>query len=214
MVEEAGVLGEVQGAMSGGPAAEWRRLCLLSGNPHKLLEMSTVARSMGWTITPCGGARKLEVQSDSLEEIALRAAVAAGVPGSIVEDSGLFVRALRGFPGPYSSYVYSTLGVEGLLKLMEGVEDRSAYFESAMAYTDALGRVRVFTGRVYGVIAEEPAGRGGFGFDPIFIPAGYSSAFAEMGLEKKSWASHRGAAISKLLRWLEMYCPGHCAQTL
>ncbi len=189
-----------------------RSLCLLSGNPHKLEEMSVVAEAMGWRLSRCEGSRKVEVQSDRLEEIVYVAAREAAIPGSIVEDSGLFVRALRGFPGPYSSYVMSTIGYRGVLRLLEGIEDRGAYFESAIAYTDPLGRVRVFTGRVQGMIAEEPAGSGGFGFDPIFVPAGYSRTFAEMDLREKSWISHRGIAISRLLRWLEAY--GLRAQTL
>ena len=205
MAEETRVLREVQGVMSQRSSDARRTLCLLSGNSHKLREISVVAGSMGWTLTMCEGAQKLEVQSDMLEEVVLFAARSAGLPGSIVEDSGLFVSSLNGFPGPYSSYVYSTIGDAGLLRLMEGVEDRRAYFESAIAYTDARGNIRVFTGRVYGVIAEEPVGSGGFGFDPIFIPAGYSKTFAEMGLEEKSWISHRGIAISRLLRWLEAY---------
>ncbi|MGC9189894.1 MAG: RdgB/HAM1 family non-canonical purine NTP pyrophosphatase [Conexivisphaera sp.] len=217
MVEEAGVLREVQRSMSQSPSGASgvrRTLCLLSGNPHKLREMSVVAGSMGWTLALCKGAQKLEVQSYKLEEVVLFAARSAGLPGSIVEDSGLFISSLNGFPGPYSSYVYSTIGYVGLLRLMEGTEDRSAYFESAIAYTDARGNIRVFTGRVYGVIAEEPAGSGGFGFDPVFIPAGYSRTFAEMELEEKSWISHRGTAISRLLRWLEAYDLGRSAQTL
>ncbi|MGC8555679.1 MAG: RdgB/HAM1 family non-canonical purine NTP pyrophosphatase [Conexivisphaera sp.] len=192
--------------MSGG---ESRTLCLLSGNRHKLLEMSVVAGAMGWKLVPCEGRAKVEVQSDSLAEIAYLAARSAGVPGSIVEDSGLFVASLRGFPGPYSSYVMSTVGYRGLLRLLEGSEDRGAYFESAVAYTDPEGRIRVFTGRVYGMIAEEPAGSGGFGFDPVFIPAGYSRTFAEMDLREKSWISHRGLATSRLLRWIEAYGTPH-----
>ena len=199
---------------SSGTGGVRRALCLLSGNSHKLREMSVVAESMGWALTMCEGAQKLEVQSDKLEEVVLFAARSAELPGSIVEDSGLFISALNGFPGPYSSYVYSTIGSAGLLRLMDGIEDRGAYFESAIAYMDARGNIRVFTGRVYGVIAEEPAGSGGFGFDPIFIPAGYSKTFAEMELEEKSWISHRGTAISRLLRWLEAYDLGRGAQTL
>lgn len=200
MARKAGVHREVQGGLSARGS-----LCLLSGNPHKLAEISTVAEGFGLRVTTCDVARKIEVQADRLEEIVLFAARSAGIPGSLVEDSGLFVRSLGGFPGPYSSYAMSTIGCSGLLRLMEGVEDRGAYFESAIAYTDAEGRIRVFTGRVYGMIAEEPAGGGGFGFDPIFIPAGYSRTFAEMDISEKSWISHRGLAASKLMRWMNIY---------
>ncbi len=182
-------------------------LCLLSTNRHKLEEMGVIAEDMGFTISPCRGSRKIEIQSDSLEEIALYSAERASddVRNAIVEDAGLFIKALDGFPGPYSSYVYRTLGCGGILRLMDGVDDRRAHFRSAIAYIDGRGYVRVFSGRVYGLITDEPMGSMGFGFDPIFVPTGYSRTFAEMDLKDKAWISHRGMATIRLLRWIEHY---------
>ncbi len=113
----------------------------------------------------------IEPQGNSLEEIARLSAemLAEKVDGEfVIEDSGLFVEALKGFPGPYSSYVFKTIGNEGILKLMEGVEDRRAYFMAVVAYWDGK-TVRTFTGRVDGEISREIRGTQGFGYDPIFL---------------------------------------------
>ncbi|MCC6052120.1 MAG: non-canonical purine NTP pyrophosphatase, partial [Fervidicoccaceae archaeon] len=92
--------------------------------------------------------------------------------------------------------------VRGVLKLMEGVTDRSAYFESAVAIVMPPFE-RVFKGSVYGRIADSPQGTGGFGFDPIFIPENEDKTFAEMSVEEKNRYSHRARAFEKLGIWLK-----------
>ena len=121
----------------------------------------------------------------------------------MVEDAGLFIEALKGFPGPYSSYVYKTLGVQGILKLMEGVKRREAYFLSAIAYAEPGLEPKVFLGKVEGFIVPEARGSKGFGFDPIFQPKGSEKTFAEMGVEEKNRFSHRAKALSALAEWLK-----------
>jgi len=179
------------------------KLLFATSNKHKLLEAREALKPYGIEVEPCT-APKLEVQAESLETVAAYAAqVAYLVTGKpvVVEDAGLFIEALNGFPGPYSSYVYKTIGFKGILKIMEGVEDRRAYFESAVALAYR-GGVRVFTHRVHGRIAREPRGSGGFGFDPIFIPSGSTRTFAEMSIEEKNRYSHRAGALRKLAEWL------------
>ncbi len=176
---------------------------LVTGNLHKLQEVSYILGRYGIRVEKLE-APKLEVQSSSLREIARLAAVVSYQlyhKPVVVDDSGLFINSLNGFPGPYSSYVYKTIGIEGILKLMNGVEDRRAYFEAAVAYTDGI-ETKVFTGRVHGRITEEPRGAGGFGFDPIFVPDGYSVTFAEMGEEVKNRISHRARVFERLAEWL------------
>jgi len=176
---------------------------LVSENPGKLREAQFVLGKFGLGAKPVK-AEKLEVQSDSLEEIARVAAehLLGRVPEPfIVEDSGLFIASLKGFPGPYSSYVYRTIGCEGVLKLMLGIEDRRAKFVCAAALGFG-GRVHVFTGEVEGVISEKPKGQGGFGFDPIFVPLGHAKTFAEMTLEEKCAVSHRSKALEALAKHL------------
>ena len=148
-----------------------------------------------------------EIQSDNLSEIARTSAIDAfrrcHLP-IIVEDAGLFVGALRGFPGPYAAYTYKTIGNMGLLKLMENVEDRKAIFQSVIAYCDGHSAPVCFEGEAKGKITNE-ARRGnstsGFGFDPIFQPAGSAKTFAEMTIEEKNGFSHRAKANHKFAEW-------------
>ncbi len=150
---------------------------------------------------------KMEIQSERLEDIALTAAILASIQLKdhvIVEDAGLFINSLRGFPGVYSNYVFKTIGIKGILKLLENVKDRSAYFKSVIAFADmSKGIIRVFTGITEGHIAYEPRGTSGFGFDPIFIPKGYDRTFAEMSIKEKNKVSHRAKAFRKLVEWFK-----------
>ncbi len=145
----------------------------------------------------------LEPQGNSLEEIARVSAemLTSRINGEFfLEDSGLFVEALKGFPGPYSSYVFKTIGNEGILKLMDGVEDRRAFFMAVVAYFDG-STVRTFTGKVEGEIAREIRGTQGFGYDPIFLYG--DKTFAEMSTEEKNRVSHRRRAFEEFFRWLK-----------
>ena len=176
------------------------KLCFVTSNTHKFLEAGLVARSMGIELEMCSNL-KLELQGDNLEEIAMKSAMIAYTMLSrpvLVEDAGLFVEALNGFPGPYSSYVYKTIGIRGLLKLLEGVENRAAYFKSAAAIAFERG-VLLATGEVRGTISTEPRGDLGFGFDPVFVPLGETRTFAEMTIEEKNLRSHRAQAVRKVL---------------
>jgi len=137
-----------------------------------------------------------EPQGFNLEEIAIKSA--EKLVGKIkapffIEDSGLFIEALNGFPGPYSSYVFKTIGNGGILKLMEGVPNRRAYFKSVIAYFDG-SKITLFDGVVEGRISSEIRGNKGFGFDPIFLYG--DKTFAEMG-EEKNRVSHRRRAFEK-----------------
>ena len=180
-----------------------RRILFATGNEGKLRELRAVLEPCGYRVDAAPVA-KLEVQADDIARVAVVAASTAytilGEPVA-VEDAGLFIDALGGFPGPYSSYVYKTIGVEGILKLMEGVQDRRARFRAVIAYAGPWG-VEVFEGVVEGRIAEEPRGSGGFGFDPVFIPEGSERTFAEMSVEEKSMVSHRARAARRLCEWL------------
>ena len=148
-----------------------------------------------------------EIQSEDLREVAERSVLYAYDvlrEPVMVEDAGLFIEALNGFPGPFSSYVYKTIGVEGILKLMRGVEDRRAKFVSVIAfYSPITEPVKFFTGEVEGRISEEARGSKGFGFDPIFIPAeGDGRTFGEMDVEEKNKLSHRARAARKFAEWI------------
>jgi len=176
-------------------------LRFVTSNRHKFEEFSAVASRFGLGIELVSRSYP-EVQSDDLEQIAVSSArsCAPGLgKGFFVEDAGLFVNALRGFPGPYSSYAYSTIGYEGILELLRHREDRSAFFLSVICHYD--GRYRTFTGKVDGRISPRARGNAGFGFDPIFIPDGETCTFAEMG-PRKNEISHRARSAEIFFRTL------------
>jgi XTP/dITP diphosphohydrolase len=116
----------------------------------------------------------------------------------MVDDTAFCVRALKGFPGPYAAYVLDTIGYRGILRLLDGVEERAASFETAIAYADEKG-IRVFRGVIEGVVTRSPRGREGFGYDPIFEVDGRT--LAELSLDEKSRVSHRARALSAFAGW-------------
>ena len=147
----------------------------------------------------------IEIQDDSLENIAKFSALDAvkncGLP-VFVEDAGLFVDALNGFPGPYSAYVYRTVGTKGILKLMENIKNRSAYFQSVIAFSSPEEPPTCFHGKVKGKIPLQEQGTSGFGYDPIFEPSkGDGRTFAEMTTTEKNQYSHRAEALRKFAEW-------------
>lgn len=152
--------------------------------------------------------KSLEIQSESLEEIAgasVIEAVERYMLPMVVEDAGLFVDALNGFPGPYAAYVYRTLGNGGLLRLMEKVSNREATFKSVVAYfSSQLKSPMCFEGTVSGEIVREErkaSNRIGFGFDPIFRPDKSHKTFAQMNVVEKCERSHRATAFRKFAEW-------------
>ncbi|MCY0860238.1 MAG: XTP/dITP diphosphatase [Sulfolobaceae archaeon] len=179
---------------------------LLTSNKNKYLEISQLASTYGieieWLNYP-----KFEIQSDSLEEIARTAAMVAFAQLQrplVVEDTGLFIEALNGFPGPYTNYVRRTIGINGILRILQNIENRNAFFKTVVSYVDSK-TIQIFTGIVYGKIAYEPRGSQGFGFDPIFIPEGDTRTFAELSIEEKNKVSHRSIAFKKFLEFYVNY---------
>jgi len=147
---------------------------------------------------------KIEVQADDPVEIVEYSLRQMEDDGRVVvmEDAGIFIEHFGGFPGPYSSYVLERLGNPGILKLMEGVENRRAHYGSAVAIRRG-SEIKSFRGYVRGTISESIRGTGGFGYDPIFIPdEGDGRTFGEMTEEEKNVISHRARAFRKLGEWL------------
>ncbi|GBC70000.1 Non-canonical purine NTP pyrophosphatase [archaeon HR01] len=175
---------------------------LATSNIHKAREFKKIFRDAGIALKHVS-LKTIEIQSERLEDIAvfssLQAFEAVGRP-VFVEDAGLFIESLDGFPGPYSSYVYRTIGLEGVLRLVG--DDREARFVSVISYYDGRTSPHIFRGEVHGRIAERPRGRYGFGFDPIFIPEGSDKTFAEMSRGIKTGKSHRGLAARRFIAWL------------
>jgi XTP/dITP diphosphohydrolase len=190
--------------MAGKSSKNEDEVLFVTGNSHKVEEANRVLSQFGIAVKMMD-CKKVEIQSESLTKISKYAAsLAAKKLGKsiIVEDSGLFVKALDGFPGPYSHYVFKTIGCGGVLQLMSGVTDRRAVFKCAVAFCSPGSRPLAFEGRAHGSISSSIRGSGGFGFDPIFVPEnGDGRTFAEMPPEGKDCLSHRGAAFRGFGEW-------------
>ncbi len=122
------------------------------------------------------------------------------------DDTGLEVEALDGAPGVYSARYAgdahdSEANMKKLLHDLEGVENRRAQFRTVFALIID-GKEHLFEGIVKGEIIKHRRGTSGFGYDPIFVPEGYTQTFAEMGNEVKNKISHRALATNKLCNFL------------
>ena len=178
-----------------------------TGNIHKFNEARSILSRYGVSV----GMLRMkgdEIQSEDLKEIAKKSVTPAYKLSKLpifVEDAGLFIEVLNGFPGPYAAYVYKTIHNKGILKLMENEVDRQAEFESVIAYCDqTISEPICFEGESKGEITlkeRKQNGKSAFGFDPIFQPIGSSKSFAEMTIEEKNGFSHRAMAIQKFAEW-------------
>jgi len=170
----------------------------VTGNKGKFQEAKDILgdveqKNLGYT----------EIQAESLEEVTvfgMKEVVVKQDGAVMIEDAGLFIEALNGFPGVYSAYVFDTIGNEGILKLMRDVDNRRAVFRSVLGYVEQGVELQLFKGELWGEITTRPRGTGGFGYDPIFEVEG--KTIAEMSLEEKNQISHRAASIHALERWL------------
>lgn len=209
------------------------RLILATRNRHKVQEIQAIlgagaeCRSMG----DYPGAPALVEDAETFEGNAVRKAeqlcdwLAAGdagrgaVDGSgwvLADDSGLEVDHLGGAPGVLSArFAADEAGGAGnapdvannrkLLRLLEGVPvgERGARFRCVLALARVGGETEVFRGACEGGVALAPSGAGGFGYDPLFVPRGYSVSFAELGEATKNQISHRARALEALRAWMK-----------
>jgi XTP/dITP diphosphohydrolase len=180
------------------------RITFVTGNKGKLHEAQTALAPLGHEVVPAD-LHPVEIQGETLEEISrAKCEVLAGrlAPPYFVDDGGLFVDALHGFPGVFSAHALKKIGPGGILKLLKDAMDRRAHFACVVTYADG-GALRSFAGRCDGAIAHAPRSKGhGFGFDPIFIPDGHQETFGELSAEVKNEISHRGKALAQLVEHL------------
>jgi XTP/dITP diphosphohydrolase len=188
-------------------------LLLGTTNPGKVREL----RSLLAPIPDLEVVTRDEIPFPSIEEngstfaenAVLKARGIAAATESVVlaEDSGLCVRALHGAPGVRSARYAGEptdhdANTERLLNALSGVEDRAATFVTVAALRFRDGREVLRAGVLEGHIATARAGHGGFGYDPVFVPVGYSQTLAEIPLSEKNGLSHRARAVSPLLHVL------------
>ncbi len=172
-------------------------LFFVSSNDHKYREAKAILGSLGVNLGTLKSDLK-EIQSNSLDDIAMakaRDAFSKFKKPVIIEDDGLFIDSLDGFPGPYSSYVFQTIGNKGILGLLK--DNRRAKFVSIITYCDKTV-LQSFEGRLCGKISKTQKGKG-WGYDPIFIPNDYTETFAQMNDKNK--LSHRYNALKKFSKW-------------
>jgi XTP/dITP diphosphohydrolase len=188
------------------------KLIFATNNAHKLAEVQAVLGDGYELVTPrqMGITEDIPETASTLEGNARQKArylyERTGLD-CFADDTGLEVDALDGAPGVHSAR-YATDGHDFeantrlLLHNMEGKEDRRARFRTAIILIEG-GEEHLFEGRVEGEITCEPAGCGGFGYDPVFRPEGYEQTFAEMSADEKNAISHRGRAVAKLVAFLQ-----------
>lgn len=142
-----------------------------------------------------------------------------GLP-ALADDSGLVVDALDGAPGVFSARFGGERATDSerckrLLSKMKGEKNRSAAFECVLSLAVPTGQALTYEARCEGMIAEEPRGTGGFGYDPIFYYPPLQKTFAQITRDQKSRVSHRGKALlelkkefDKVLVWIQQHIPG------
>lgn len=174
-----------------------RKIYFATGNPHKFEEAKVILASYQIETVHLD-VKRIEIQAQDLPDIAsysLSQIVKAFNDPVFVEDTGLFIKELNGFPGPYSSYVHKTIGNGGIIKLMEGKINRKAVFKTVIAFKDVNKPEQIFLGEADGIISSFERGTG-WGYDPIFIPSeGDGRTYAEMPLTEKNKLSHRSRAL-------------------
>ena len=177
-----------------------------TGNVGKLKEVQEIFSTIGLDVEQLF-APYPELQVDTLREVVehgLQHLWKEHKKPLMIDDSGLFIDDILGFPGVYSAYVYRTLGCDGVLQLLKMREDRSAHFECCAGHIDENGKITIAEGRVDGRIILENKGEGGFGYDPIFVPEGQDLTFAQLSMDEKNQESHRSRAFDALVGKLRL----------
>ncbi len=175
----------------------------VTSNEHKFKEIRASMERAGLDLQ-WEKSQYMEIQADTTAEISLDSAKRLSEKiekDFFLEDTGLYIDSLKGFPGPYSSYVASTVGNEGILSLLAGKE-RTGRFLTVITYCSN-GVFTQFEGVLEGRISEKVSGNHGFGFDPVFIPEGHDVTLAELTIEEKNKISHRSRALSKLIEFMK-----------
>jgi len=191
------------------------RLVAATRNPGKLAEIQTLLDGAGWHVAALDDVSPAAVLGEdglSFEENArqkARAAFAAVKTWVLAEDSGLEVDALEGDPGVMSARYCGPDASDAernrvLLERIVAVPDekRTARFRCVACVIDPAGNEALFEGACAGRISHHQRGRAGFGYDPIFIPDGFSRTFAELGAETKDRISHRAQALRQVADYL------------
>lgn len=192
------------------------KLLLATNNKDKISEIAHKLKEFDLQLLTLNDLEKeIDVieDSDTLEGNALKKAKeifdATGIP-TIADDTGLFVDALGGEPGVYSSRYAGEEATydDNCKKLLENLEEvpiekRNAYFKTVICFYVNSEKQYFFEGIVKGKIIDEKRGAGGFGYDPVFVPEGFDKTYAEMTLAEKNILSHRAKALEQFRIYLD-----------
>ena len=190
------------------------KLILASNNAHKLAEMKAILAPYFDEIVSMGEAgiehETVEDGKTFMENAVKKARELAEISGqaAIADDSGICVDALDGAPGIYSARFSGVHGDDKannrlLLEKLEGVENRAAHYTCAIALCWPDGKMLTAEDYLFGEIAHDEKGTGGFGYDPLFLLPERGLRTAELGPGEKNAISHRGKALRKLVKLLE-----------
>ncbi|RLD21409.1 MAG: non-canonical purine NTP pyrophosphatase, RdgB/HAM1 family [Bacteroidetes bacterium] len=190
------------------------KIIFATSNPNKIKEVRHLlgAPSEILGLSDINWSDPIEETEPDLEGNAMLKALAVSNKLEVdcfAEDTGLEINFLQGRPGVKSARYAgenndAVKNMARVLEEMEGSDDRSAQFRTIIALSMD-GALHLFEGIVRGRIAHNPAGEGGFGYDPIFIPEGFDRSFGELSAEDKSKISHRARAMEKLVLFIEAY---------
>ena len=188
------------------------KICFASHNQHKILELNQLLSGIHEVVglADLGVDEDIPETGETFEENSRIKAKFVFDHYKIpvfADDSGLCVDALGGAPGVYSARYAGPQkddqqNIDLLLQNLGDSQERSAHFATVVTYFDQHGKEKQFYGQVDGQILTQRTGSGGFGYDPIFRPDGYSISFAQMDAEEKNKISHRGIAVQKLIKYL------------
>lgn len=191
------------------------RLLVASTNQGKLTEIRDILANLGVDIFNLSAFPQIDLSvveetgATFTENAVLKAKHYASITHlpTLAEDSGLIITALNGEPGVQSARWFpgsDEARSQAILSRMKTISNRSAFFHCSVCLYHPLAQVtQVFDGEVEGTIAQECSGEDGFGYDPIFIPNGYSETFAELGISVKNSLSHRHKALELVKVYLQ-----------
>ncbi|KAJ3015578.1 nucleoside triphosphate pyrophosphohydrolase ham1 [Thoreauomyces humboldtii] len=178
-------------------------IVFVTGNANKLREVQAILSTANVALTS-HAVDLPEIQGSLPEVSAAKARSAADLLQRpvLTEDTSLCFKALNDLPGPYIKWFMQGVGHDGLNRMLVGFDDKSADAVCTFAYCEPGKEAVLFEGRIKGSIVQ-PRGPTNFGWDPIFLPDGYDTTFAEMDKDVKNGISHRFLALQKVLAFLE-----------
>ena len=197
------------------------KVLFASRNQGKVAEVAALLQPFGWNVVSVAEVPALVALPDPVEsgttfaanaELKARFYTPYWSDAILADDSGLEVLALHGFPGVQSNRWRAGNDADRCQALLEKLrqenlltpEQRTAQFVTTLCWlSGAQATPEFFTGSIQGTLAFEPRGATGFGYDPLFVPDGFSETFAELGIETKNTMSHRARALQALLNYLK-----------